>query len=283
MKNKKFVFVLMPFDKSFDDIYRLGIKETVTALNKDIVVERLDEQMFSEGMLNRIYNQIEKADLIVSDMTGKNSNVFYEVGYAHAKDKLVLLITKDANDIPFDLKHFRHIVYGESIVELKNKLKDNILWAFKEIENKNKLPVEIDLEASGYLDKTDYSATADIELKINFTNISKSKAINLDAVYLYTQKGWEYKQNRTVCPQAKSDLTHYHVKHQIVPQITKISHGNWTQISLTGTRTLANTFKGDILKEKYILQGVVNIRIVSNEDSLDYEKSLNLIVEDIPF
>ena len=48
--NKIFAFVLMPFDKAFDDVYKLGIKET--ANNLDIIAERVDEQIFSEGILS---------------------------------------------------------------------------------------------------------------------------------------------------------------------------------------------------------------------------------------
>ncbi|WP_411351259.1 hypothetical protein PNH50_12745 [Leisingera aquaemixtae] len=107
--NKIFAFVLMPFDPEFDDIYRLGIQET--AKSADVVAERVDEQIYTESILERIYRQIESADFIIADMTGRNPNVFYEVGYAHAKGKICTLITKAADDIPFDLKHHRHIVY----------------------------------------------------------------------------------------------------------------------------------------------------------------------------
>jgi nucleoside 2-deoxyribosyltransferase len=103
MKPKPFVFTLMPFNESFNDIWKLGIKETCE--KADTYCERVDEQIFEERMLDRIYNQINKADIIVADMTGKNPNVFYEVGYAHALNKRVILIIKESDDIPFDLKH----------------------------------------------------------------------------------------------------------------------------------------------------------------------------------
>jgi hypothetical protein len=48
--------------------------------------------------------------------------VFYEVGYAHALGKNVVLLTNVANDIPFDLKHFPHIVYGSEIKTLRASL-----------------------------------------------------------------------------------------------------------------------------------------------------------------
>ncbi|WP_156180884.1 hypothetical protein [Desulfovibrio sp. TomC] len=117
---KPFVFVLMPFDPEFDDVYQLGIQ----AACKDAGThcERLDEQLFVEDMLSKIYKEISKADIIIADMSGKNPNVFYEVGYAHALNKTVVALTNNANDIPFDLKHFNHIVYNDSIVQLKSKL-----------------------------------------------------------------------------------------------------------------------------------------------------------------
>src|SRR5580658_6443396 len=128
-----FAFVLMPFDAEFDDRYRLGIKETAKQLG--IMAERVDEQIYREGILERIYRQIDVADVIVADMTGKNPNVFYEVGYAHAKGKLTILLTSDANDIPFDLKHRRHIVYGQSITVLRERLAEELQWAKTEVEN----------------------------------------------------------------------------------------------------------------------------------------------------
>lgn len=123
---KPFIFVLMPFDSSFDDTYKLGIKETCESLNA--YCERLDEQIFEENMLDRIYNQINKADIIISDLSGKNANVFYETGYAHALNKKVILLTSSVDDIPFDLKHRSHIIYNKSIVTLKQELKKRIEW-----------------------------------------------------------------------------------------------------------------------------------------------------------
>src|SRR6185503_14376375 len=94
--------------------------------------ERVDEQIFTEGMLERVFNQISKADVIVADMTGRNPNVFYEVGYAHALGKIVLLLTQAADDIPFDLKHRQHTVYHGKIEDLKKELTARLQWAIAE-------------------------------------------------------------------------------------------------------------------------------------------------------
>jgi hypothetical protein len=41
---KHFAFVLMPFDRAFDDVYRLGIKGAVEQFD-DVLAERVDEQI----------------------------------------------------------------------------------------------------------------------------------------------------------------------------------------------------------------------------------------------
>jgi hypothetical protein len=133
---KPFIFVLMPFKSEFRDIYQLGIKGAAEAAGA--YTERVDDQIFQEGIMERIYNQISKSDIVVADMTGQNPNVFYEVGYAHALNKIVLLITQEANDIPFDLQHRQHIVYGKSITELKNQLIPRIEWAIEEAKKRGK-------------------------------------------------------------------------------------------------------------------------------------------------
>lgn len=116
----------MPFEDDFNDIYQLGIKESCSQAGA--YCERVDEQKFHETILERIYNQIAKADFIIADMTGRNPNVFYEVGYAHALGKATVLLTKNADDIPFDLKHYPHIVYNNKISKLKVELTSRLKW-----------------------------------------------------------------------------------------------------------------------------------------------------------
>src|ERR1043166_8940759 len=89
---RPFVFVLMPFDRSFNDTYHLGIKSACEMAGA--YCERVDEQVFTENILSRIINQIAKADIIVADMSDRNPNVFYETGYAHALGKTVVLLTR---------------------------------------------------------------------------------------------------------------------------------------------------------------------------------------------
>jgi hypothetical protein len=127
---KPFVFVLMPFANEFDDVYRLGIRAACEEAGA--YCERVDEQMYEGTILTRIYNQIALARLVIADMTGRNPNVFYEVGYAHALDKRVILLTQNEADIPFDLEHYPHIVYHGRISYLKEELRKRIAWSLSQ-------------------------------------------------------------------------------------------------------------------------------------------------------
>lgn len=144
---KTFVFVLMPFSSEFVDVYEVGIKQACK--DAGAYCERVDEQTFEESILERVYNQISKADVIIAEMTGRNPNVFYETGYAHALNKRVILLTRDADDIPFDLKHYPHIVYGGKLATLKSQLESKIGWCIanpKESLSKAEIMLEFFLD-----------------------------------------------------------------------------------------------------------------------------------------
>jgi nucleoside 2-deoxyribosyltransferase len=209
---KIFAFVLMPFDKAFGDIYKLGIKETAT--NLDMLAERVDEQIFREGILERIYCQIEVADLIVADMSGQNPTVFYEVGYAHAKGKLCILMTKNAAHIPFDLKHHRHIVYGSSIDGLRKSLAEELAWARGQITNIRSSRIKVQLkDTSGHLEKSKHVALGTVDFKIDLHNETNSASAELDAVYFYAGKGWTLYQDGKECPSTDSDIPDIPARH----------------------------------------------------------------------
>ncbi len=156
---KTFVFVLMPFSANFDDVYEVGIK--AACKDAGAYCERVDEQMFTDSILERIFNQIAKADVIVADMTGRNPNVFYETGYAHALNKAVILLTSHAKDIPFDLKHYPHIVYEGKIANLKAQLERKIRWC---VENPKNPLSSVDLNLQFSIDGKPISEAPTVEI-----------------------------------------------------------------------------------------------------------------------
>lgn len=60
--------------------------------------------------------QIDEANLIIAEITPSNPNVYYEVGYAHARVKpMVLIADRSMEKLPFDLSPFRTLFYENSI------------------------------------------------------------------------------------------------------------------------------------------------------------------------
>jgi hypothetical protein len=124
---EKLCFVLMPFDEKFYPIYE-KIKEVVEELG--LICKRADEIFNTKPVIEDICHSIQKSRILIADLTGRNPNVFYELGFAHAKNKKVILITQDINDVPFDVKHYRCIVYKDTISgadELSDGLKKTLI------------------------------------------------------------------------------------------------------------------------------------------------------------
>jgi hypothetical protein len=123
---RNFVFVLMPFKDSFEDVYQFGIKQAVEECN--LFCERVDEQHFTEKIIDVVFNNIKRARFVIADMTGRNPNVFYEAGYAEALGKPIIYITQDpSSEIPFDLNQKPHLIYEGKINLLKNYLKERLV------------------------------------------------------------------------------------------------------------------------------------------------------------
>jgi hypothetical protein len=131
-KEKVDVFVLMPFNTKMEKIYTNHIKKIGDALQ--VVVRRADDIFTPGPFMEKVWNGICAAELILADCTEKNANVFYEIGMAHTVGKKVVLITRSEKDIPSDIKHYDYIPYvydPEGVEELIEKLKAFIKAHFR--------------------------------------------------------------------------------------------------------------------------------------------------------
>lgn len=282
-KDKLFAFVLMPFDEKYDDIYNLAIKEV--ASNLDIRAERVDEQRFKEDILDRIYRQIEASDIIIADMSGQNPNVFYEVGYAHARDKLCVLLARDVNDIPFDLKHRRHVIYSpDALTSLREKLNAELLWAKGEIEKINESRIKTQVKSIyGYLDNSDYTSVAEIDIIIDLHNESTESSPEIDAIYFYTTKGWDIYQDKKRCSSTVSDIPPFEQRHYIQPTTRRLSPGMWAQLKLHATKQIASKYKGEEIPDTYRVAGKSILRFATTAGPFDYPIFIETTLDDLPF
>ena len=117
-------FVMMPFGPWYDTYYR----EIYTPAIKEAGFEpvRADELFSSGSVVEQIWEQIDKAKVLLADLTGKNPNVFYELGLAHADRKPVIFTSGILEDVPFDLRHLRVIIYEIREPSWNLKLKTDI-------------------------------------------------------------------------------------------------------------------------------------------------------------
>ncbi|MBM3319243.1 MAG: hypothetical protein FJY73_01005 [Candidatus Eisenbacteria bacterium] len=102
-------FVMMPFGEWFDKYYQQIYVPAIRAAGFEPV--RADELFNTGTVVEQIWEQIGKSTVLLADLTGKNANVFYELGLAHAARKPVVFAAGQIDDIPFDLRHLRVIVY----------------------------------------------------------------------------------------------------------------------------------------------------------------------------
>jgi hypothetical protein len=126
-------FVMMPFgtwpDAYYKDIFSLAIKDA------GMEPLRADE-LFSTGtVIEQIWEQIQKSKILLADLTGKNANVFYELGLAHAARKPVVFTSGNLEDVPFDLRHLRVIVYDIHDPFWGEKLKNSLTAYLKNAKN----------------------------------------------------------------------------------------------------------------------------------------------------
>jgi hypothetical protein len=103
-------FVVMPFAAEFNDVYEHVIRAPLAAEGFDVL--RADEMQNSRSIMHDVVQGILGSDLVIADLTGRNANVFYELGIAHAVNKKVLLLAQDIEDVPFDLRAYRVITYS---------------------------------------------------------------------------------------------------------------------------------------------------------------------------
>lgn len=113
------VFCLMPFNRNYDKLYT-NIR--LICEDNDIECQRSDEVVEPGFILKQILELILQSQLILAVIDGRNPNVFYEIGIAHALGKTVILLAEDtkANKV-YDISYNRMILYS-SMLDLKKKL-----------------------------------------------------------------------------------------------------------------------------------------------------------------
>jgi nucleoside 2-deoxyribosyltransferase len=125
-ETKPMCFFIMPFAPELHYFY-LYLKQYLEQ-HHNLQCERADDQVLTMPILEKINKFIQNADVIIADCSGRNPNVMYELGIAHAHRKKVILITKEpVHEAPSDIRHYEFIHYElDKHIEFFKKL-DNAL------------------------------------------------------------------------------------------------------------------------------------------------------------
>lgn len=126
----KLCFVLMPFREPFGTYYERIYVPAIRGA--DLEPRRIDEVFRAGTIIKDIWDYTVGAQVLVAELTGRNPNVFYELGLAHAIAKPVVLVTQTIDDVPFDLKHLRHILYNTIDPDWATKLQEDLTRAIGE-------------------------------------------------------------------------------------------------------------------------------------------------------
>lgn len=126
----RLTFVMMPFSKRFDEVYRLAIAPA--ASDNGLTALRADEIAGTGFVLEQIRTAIQQSRICIADLTGSNANVLYEVGYAQALGKPLVLMATEGAQLPFDIAHLRVIMYGSDFDVARDMLSRAIVLALSD-------------------------------------------------------------------------------------------------------------------------------------------------------
>lgn len=124
-ENPKSVFFLTPFMDG-----ELETFEVVKSICSDVNLNctRGDEIYREKDILHHVIVSIIQSSVVIANLNGRNSNVYYELGICHSIGKPVILISKNRN-ISFDVQG-KNIIFYKNYDILKDKLKDELLKIF---------------------------------------------------------------------------------------------------------------------------------------------------------
>jgi hypothetical protein len=138
-------FVMMPFSEQYDRIYREFIVPAVA--DAGLTAVRADEIANPGFIMEQIRVAIQQSRLCIADVSDHNANVLYELGFAHAANKPVVVIANEIGQLPFDIAAVRVIRYGTDLMSGRRMLRQAIA---RELTGNRFGEVEQMIEAGAY-------------------------------------------------------------------------------------------------------------------------------------
>ena len=106
-------FVVMQFSEQFNELYDEVIRPVCAG--NGINAFRASDIYRPGVILQDIHQNLDESYVVIAEITTRNANVFYELGYSHALRKPVILLAERGTELPFDISGYRVIFYDNTI------------------------------------------------------------------------------------------------------------------------------------------------------------------------
>lgn len=170
-KPKKTCFVIMPisdvdgYEKGhFGRVYEYLIKPACEAAGYK--VDRADDTSKANMIIVDILQKAVKYDMAICDISSRNANVFYELGFRQAFNMKTVLIKDKKTVMPFDISSIRTLSYSETL-------------RIDEVE-KGRIEIQKALEETEKTDSNDVNSLISL-LSINKAEIPEQQNLSVDA------------------------------------------------------------------------------------------------------
>lgn len=140
------IFIAMEFENNDKNLKAIEtaiqeINDEKFANNPPLHIDHLRIDKLNKGttfkIIDEILGQIEHRGLMIADISRKNANVYFEVGYMMAlcrakgiDNQIILLVDKNNKEVGFDLSGYQQVRYKDE-EDLKEKLKDQLNEYYK--------------------------------------------------------------------------------------------------------------------------------------------------------
>jgi len=254
MPKEELCFVIMPFEEKMSELYFDGIKPAVEAMGLKCV--RADEVDATGNIVRRIVEYIAKARVIIAVLTGRNPNVFYELGTAHTLGNNTIVLAQHIEEVPFDVKAYQVIVYKDTIGGgklLQTKIKNQI-QTIEEWSNKSNNPVQ-DFLPEKPVSPEAYNTKAG-ELESVQAKLSNAQKDLLE----YENLKWAYDELRQKYEYSRDKEKELEILHKLLGP----SFMDGRKTSQEGLPEFINSVKN--VMERVQTEGEVSINVASTQD-----------------